>query len=184
MKRIYTTLILLLAAAITLSGCKNAATSTNSDAKSGETTSSNSSSGKNQPAANDNKATGESSANATATDASNNAATLLGTYAMSEVHAGGVVNMISQLKTEITFASDGTYSRVSKRNNNIYHTDAGEYRVEGNNQLVLLIKMAKQKIYNPPLERKHAFTLSRDGEELKMSSDDGKIAVFRKVKKS
>jgi hypothetical protein len=100
---------------------------------------------------------------------------------MTEVHAGGVVNMISQLKTEITFAADGSYTRVSKRNGNIYHVDAGQYRLEDNDHLVLMIKMAKQKIYDPPRERKHSFTLSRDGAELKMTSEDGKIAVFRKV---
>ena len=62
--------------------------------------------------------------------------------------------------------------------------DAGQYRLEGNDHLVLMIKMAKQKVYDPPRERVHAFTLSRDGEELKMTADDGKIAVFRKIKKA
>jgi hypothetical protein len=169
---------------IALAGCKNAGTSTNGVAKPAQTSSSNSNSASSQAVANGNTASGESVANPPADGAGSNASRLYGTYSMTEVHAGGVVNMISQLKTEITFATDGTYSRVSRRNNNVYHTDAGEYRVEGNDMIVLLIKMARQKVYDPPRERRHSFTLSRDGDELRMSSGDGKTAIFRRVKKA
>jgi hypothetical protein len=183
MKRIYTTSILILLLAVSLVGCKNAATSTNNETKPAQPLTSNSNSASNQPAANSNASTEKSSATASAADA-NNGSKLFGTYEMTEVHSGGVVNMISQMKTEITFLADGNYTRISKRNGKPYHSDAGGYRIEGNDQLVLVIRIAKQKVNNPPLERKHSFTLSRDGEELRMTSDDGKIAVFRKVRKA
>jgi hypothetical protein len=183
MKRIYTTSTLLLLLAIGLVGCKNAATSTNNQTSAAQPPSSNSNAADDQRLTNSNAATATSSGTPAAVNATD-VAKLFGTYAMSEVHSGGVVNMISQMKTQITFLSDGTYSRISMRHGNVYHSDAGNFRVEGNDQLVLLIKFAKQKVNNPPLERRHNFSLSRDGEELRMTSADGKVAVFRKIKKS
>jgi PBP1b-binding outer membrane lipoprotein LpoB len=183
MKRIYTTSILILLLAAGLSGCKNAATSTNNDTKPAQPPTSNSNQVTNPSPSNSNASIDKSSATASAAAASTGSK-LFGTYEMSEVHSGGVVNMISQMKTELTFLSDGNYMRISRRNGKIYHSDAGNYRIEGNDQLVLLIKFAKQKVNNPPLERKHTFTLSRDGEELRMTSEDGKVAVFRKVRKA
>lgn len=183
MKRIYTTSALLLLLAAGLAGCKNAATSTSNQASPAQTATSNSNAPASQPAANGNAPTEKAPGAATAAEA-NAVSKLYGTYSMTEVHSAGVVNMISQLKTQITFLSDGTYSRISMRKGNVYHSDAGIFRVEGNDQLVLLIKFARQKVHNPPLERRHSFTLSRDGEELRMTSDDGKVAVFRKIKKA
>lgn len=182
MKIMYRTSALILLLVIWLAGCKNAATSTSNKAKPVQSAPSNLNRANDQPAANGNSSTEVSKA--TASVDANNASKLFGTYTMSEVHSGGVVNMISQMKTELTFLSDGTYSRISKRNGKVYHSDAGEYRIEGNDRLVLLIKFAKQTIHDPPLERKHSFTLSRDGEELKMTSEDGKVAVFRKTRKA
>jgi hypothetical protein len=182
MKKIHTTSILFFLLAIGLVACKNAATSTNNQTSAAQASPASSNAAHDQPRTNVNAATGSASGTS-ATDNANDVAKLFGTYAMSEVHSAGVVNMISQLKTQITFLSDGTYSRISMRNGNVYHSDAGRFRVEGNDQLVLLIKFARQKINNPPLERRHSFTLSRDGEELKMTSADGKVAVFRKIKK-
>jgi hypothetical protein len=181
MRRIYRISALLLLLASSTGACKNAATSTNNQASPAQPPAANSNAPKDQPPANN--AAAEKSSGAAAPAASN-PSKLFGTYAMSEVHSGGVVNMISQMKTQITFLADGTYSRISMRKGNVYHSDAGNFRVEGNDQLVLLIKFAKQKVHNPPLERRHSFTLSRDGEELTMTSDDGKVAVFRKVKKA
>ncbi|MFP5263705.1 MAG: hypothetical protein ACLGJB_17630 [Blastocatellia bacterium] len=182
MRRIYRISVLLLLLASWTGACKNAATSTNNQASPGPPPAANSNAPNDQPPANNNTAA-EKSSGAPAPAASN-PSKLFGTYAMSEVHSGGVVNMISQMKTQITFLADGTYSRISMRKGNVYHSDAGNFRVEGNDQLVLLIKFAKQKVHNPPLERRHSFTLSRDGEELTMTSDDGKVAVFRKIKKA
>lgn len=190
MKRLSTTSILLLLLAIGLVGCRNAGTSTNNQTSSAnnqtnaaQQTPSNSNAADDKQPTNSSAAT-QSPSGTSAVGNANDVAKLFGTYAMSEVHSGGVVNMISQMKTQITFLSDGTYSRISMRHGNVYHADAGNFRVEGNDQLVLLIKFARQKVNNPPLERRHSFTLSRDGEELKMTSADGKVAVFRKIKKA
>ncbi|HEX8091942.1 MAG TPA: hypothetical protein VF762_24035 [Blastocatellia bacterium] len=183
MKRIYRISVLLLLLASATGACKNAATSTNNQGSPAQPPASNSNAPNDQPSANNNTGT-EKSSGAAAAQSTSNVSKLFGTYAMSEVHSGGVVNMISQMKTQITFLADGTYSRISMRKGNVYHSDAGDFRVEGNDHLVLLIKFAKQKVHNPPLERRHSFTLSRDGEELKLTSADGKVAVFRKIRKS
>jgi hypothetical protein len=62
------------------------------------------------------------------------------------------------------------------------HDDHGQYRIENGDQLVLTIQMSKKTIHNPPIEKRHRITLSRDGEELQMISDKGDAAVFRKVR--
>jgi hypothetical protein len=110
----------------------------------------------------------------------------LGTYVMSEVHdKQGIVSIISEVKTVIHFSPDGTYERSSSKEGTPYHNDWGEYRVEGDDKLVLSIKMSKQKldnkVHNPPLEKTHRFTLSPDGQELQLTTDDGKMAVFRRT---
>ena len=110
---------------------------------------------------------------------------LLGTYVMSEVHDKGIVSIISEVKTVIHFSPDGTYDRSSSKEGTIYHSDSGEYRVEGDDKLVLSILMSKQRldsmVHNPPLQKTHKFTLSADGQELRLTTDDGKTAVFRRT---
>ncbi|HWN97874.1 MAG TPA: hypothetical protein VNS63_01235 [Blastocatellia bacterium] len=114
---------------------------------------------------------------------------LHGAYVMSEIHDKGVVNLISEFKTVIYFSADGTYSRASSKKGTVYHTDSGQYRVDGDDKLVLTIQMSKgvgrtkameNQIHNPPLQKTHKFTLSAGGEELRMTSDDGKVALFRR----
>ena len=112
------------------------------------------------------------------------AAQLAGTYVMTEVHDKGVVTIISELTSVIHFAADGTYTRSSSKKGRVYHTDSGGYRVEGGDKLVLTIQMSKtgsdRKIHSTPLSKTHKFTLSSNGEELRMISDDGKVALFRR----
>jgi hypothetical protein len=109
----------------------------------------------------------------------------LGTYVMSEVLDKGIVSIISEVKTVIHFSPDGTYERSSSKQGTPYHNDWGRYRVEGDDKLVLSIEMSKQKldnkVHNPPLEKTHKFTLSPDGQELRLTTDDGKTAVFRRT---
>jgi hypothetical protein len=109
----------------------------------------------------------------------------LGTYVMSEVHDKGIVSIISEVKTVIHFSADGSYDRSSSKEGTAYHNDWGQYRVEGDDKLVLSIRMSKQKLNNklhdPPLQKTHKFTLSPDGQELKLTTDDGKTAVFRRT---
>ena len=111
-------------------------------------------------------------------------AQLAGTYVMTEVHDKGVVTIISELTSVIHFAADGTYTRSSSKKGTVYHTDSGAYRVEGGDKLVLMIQMSKtgsdRKMHSTPLRKTHKFTLSSNGAELRMISDDGKVALFRR----
>jgi hypothetical protein len=109
----------------------------------------------------------------------------LGTYVMSEVHDKGIVSIISEVKTVIRFSPDGSYDRSSSKQGTPFHNDWGHYRVEGDDKLILSIEMSKQKldnkVHNPPLQKTHKFTLSPDGQELRLTTDDGKTAVFRRT---
>lgn len=109
---------------------------------------------------------------------------LAGAYVMSEVHDKGVVNIMSEMKTVISFAGDGSYRRTSTKKGKVYHTDSGTYRIDGEDKLVLAILMSQagmeRKLHNTPLRKTHKFTLSSNGEELRLISDDGKVALFRR----
>ncbi|HWP42087.1 MAG TPA: hypothetical protein VNO14_02540, partial [Blastocatellia bacterium] len=108
---------------------------------------------------------------------------LSGDYILSEVqHEGQIVMISSENSTEISFRPDGTYARVSRMNGRVDHTDSGEFRIEGGNQLVLRIQMWKKEFQLPAVEKKHSFTLSADGAELRMAGSDGKIGVFRRTR--
>ena len=169
---------------VPLAGCNKGAATSNSDAKPATSNS--------NPAASGAPASQDNSNASGAKPADNNAASnepadptkMLGTYQMVKVEKAGVVNMLSQAKSEITFIPDGTYSRLSKVSGKVIHDDHGQYRIEGGEYLVLTIQISKKNIHNPPLEKRHKISLSRDGEELKMISENGDIAVFHKIKKT
>ena len=108
---------------------------------------------------------------------------LIGTYEAREIEDKGVVTLISQIKTVISFSAAGTYSRASQAKGKIYHSDSGQFRIEAPNKLVLTIQTSKKTILKPPVERTHTFTLSPDGDELKLTSDKGVTAVFHRVSK-
>jgi hypothetical protein len=40
--------------------------------------------------------------------------------------------------------------------------------------------MSQGKIQQPAVEKRHTFSLSEDGTELKLTGKDGKLAVFRR----
>jgi len=103
---------------------------------------------------------------------------------MVQVQKAGVVNMLTEARSEITFIPDGTYSRLSKLKDRVIHDDHGQYRIENGQYLVLTIQISKKNIHNPPLEKRHKISLSSDGEELKMISENGDIAVFHKISKT
>lgn len=106
----------------------------------------------------------------------------LGTYRISEVHANGIITMISvDNSTEITFNEDGSYSRKSMLRGKQDHSDSGRYRIDGSDQLTLLISQDNDKPLATPVEKKHSFKLSADGDELSLTSADGKVAVFRRL---
>jgi hypothetical protein len=107
---------------------------------------------------------------------------LLGSFSVVEVHHKGMIDMISaENTTQIDFTPDGRFSRVSKKGGKVDHSDSGDFRVEGQDQLVLLIRESKQQIQDPPVVRRHKIELSRDGTELRMMSKQGMTAMFRKT---
>lgn len=110
---------------------------------------------------------------------------LVGTYESREVQNEGVLTVISELKTIWVFFTDGNYSRVSQVKGKTYHSDSGTFRIEPPDKLVLTIQTtgerAKRKILNPPTTKSHIFSLSPDGDELRLTSAKGSIGIFRKV---
>ena len=106
---------------------------------------------------------------------------LVGSYTIAEVHEKGVVTMIPhQIATQITFLPDGSFSRTSKARDKANFKDSGQFVIEGQDQLILKIVMSRGQIQQPAVEKRHKFSLSEDGMELKMIAKDGKVAVFRR----
>lgn len=159
------------AAASPLTPAKNASATANTPAPSVSPTNANSNAAAAKPA--------ESS---TATEGPVDVSKLVGVYEMVQVQKEGVVSMISQLKTRITFNTEGTYRRESRVKGKIYHDDTGQFRVENGDQLVLVIQMSKKHVISPRIEKRQKISLSPDGEEMKLTSNDGGTAVFRKVR--
>ena len=114
--------------------------------------------------------------------ASSRIGVLQGTYTISEVQHDGIVEMVSpNNSTEITFKQPSSFSRQSKIGGKVTHTDSGQFQVEGDN-LILKIVMSKNQLQVKPVEKRFAYTLSADGEELKLTTDKNKTAVFRRTK--
>ncbi len=133
-------------------------------------------------AASDNANTSKESA-ASSKEAPKKTPQLIGTYEAREVENKGVVTLISQIKTVISFSSAGTFSRASQAKGVIYLSDSGQFRIEPPNKLVLTIQTSRKAILKQPVERTHTFSLSPDGDELKLTSDKGATAVFHRVSK-
>ena len=109
-------------------------------------------------------------------------AKLIGTYEAREVENNGVVTLISHIKTVFTFTADGNYSRVSQVKGKIYHSDGGQFRIEGPDKLVLTIQISGKNIQSPPVIKTHKFSLSPDGDELKMTSEKS-TATYQRTSK-
>jgi hypothetical protein len=112
---------------------------------------------------------------------------LIGTYESREVEKEGVVTVISKLRTVWMFAADGNYSRVSQVNGKTYHSDSGVFRIEAPDKLVLTIQVtglkANRKIQSPAVVKTHKYSLSPDGDELRLISDKGAVGIFQRVSK-
>lgn len=174
--------ILLVLSMLLLAGCNAGETASNTPAKPAPADNSN------QAAANADRNTNSSKQGDTpATAKPSEPGQLIGTYESREVQDQGVVTLISQLKTLWMFSADGTYSRVSQVKGEPYHADSGTFRVEPPDKLMLTIQVtglkAKRKIQNPPLAKTHIFSLSPDGEELRLTSAKGSVGIFRRVAK-
>lgn len=173
---------LLVLSMLLLAGCKAGETASNTAAKPA-------------PADNSNQAAASADRNTNSSkqgDASTAAkpagpAQLIGTYESREVHDQGVVTLISQLKTLWMFSGDGTYSRVAQVKGQPYHADSGTFRIEPPDKLVLTIQVTglktKRQIQSPPLAKTHIFSLSPDGEELRLTSAKGSVGIFQRVAK-
>jgi hypothetical protein len=142
----------------------------------------------NQDAASANRNTNSSTqADTSSTATPAGPAQLVGTYESREVHSEGVVTLITQLKTLWMFSADGTYSRVSEVKGKPYHADSGTFRIEPPDKLVLTIQVTGPKtnrhIQNPPLSKTHKFSLSPNGDELRLTSEKGSVGIFERVSK-
>jgi hypothetical protein len=182
-------ILIIVLLSVLLAGCNKSAATSNSNSKPNSNSGASPTStgpvdSSSAAQANNNTSDGKAADNSAASNIPADPAKMLGTYQMVQVQRAGVVNMLSESKTEITFSPEGTYSRLSKVKEKIIHDDQGQYRVEGGEYLVLTIQVSKKNIHNPPIEKRHKISLSRDGEELKMISDKGNIAVFHKIKKT
>lgn len=110
-------------------------------------------------------------------------ALLQGTYAISEVQHDGLVEMISSANsTEITFKPPSSFSRLSKKNGQKDFTDSGQYKIEGSDKLILKILMSNEKAQINPVSKQHTISISPTGDELKLTSDKGRTAVFRRIR--
>lgn len=189
MKRtLSSSLVLLVSLMLSLAGCKGRESASNNAAKPAAAASSNAS-----PADNSNLAQSASenrNANTSKeTDAPVKASPpqLVGTYEAREIQDKGVVTLVSKIRTLISFSADGTYSRASQAKGKIYHSDSGQFRIEAPDKLVLTIQMsgqqANKKIQSPPLLKTHKFSLSPDGDELRLTSDKGATAIFLRIGK-
>lgn len=182
--------ILLIVLAFVMAGCKTGEPSSNKPAQPSPSNASNANDSENS-----NKASQSADANrnagaakgsgAASTTKSDPSAQLVGTYEAREIHDSGIVTLVSKVRTVISFSANGTYTRVSQHGGQTYHSDSGQFRIDAPDKLVLTIQMSaeksKPKIQNPPLQKTHTFSLSADGEELKLTSTNGSTAVFRRV---
>jgi hypothetical protein len=110
-------------------------------------------------------------------------ALLVGTYAISEVQHDGIVEMITSANTtEITFKSPSSFYRVSKKDGKSDYKDNGQFKIEGNDKLILTILMANDKMQLKPVSKQHKFWISPTGDELKLTSAQGRTAVFRRIR--
>jgi len=141
----------------------------------------------NQPAKPTDQGNANSAKSSGASPTSDSQAELIGEYEMREIQDRGVVTMVSAIKTKLFFMADGSYERVSKKDGRTYHSDSGRFRIESPDKLVLSIQLSGQQanrtIQNPPLQKTHKFKLSPDGDELKLTSDKGSVAVYHRLSK-
>jgi hypothetical protein len=108
---------------------------------------------------------------------------LTGAYVSSEVDDNGKVTMIKpENEVLIIFDPPHSFSRTTKADGKVVHTDAGDYRFEGADQLVLSTTISEKQPLINPSDKSYKFELSADGDELKLWGTGDKVAVFRRQK--
>lgn len=178
----FKSLILVVASVLLLSGCR-AKTATNNSSKPESSPSSNANELADSSKSSVPPAPGRKDNSAAEPKAS---AQLLGTYAAREIRdTQGITTMVSERRSLISFLPDGSYSRVAQRKDGTTdHSDSGRFRIDPPDKLVLTIEVSDKRIQSPPLRRMHKFSLSEDGDELKMTNEKGAVAVYRRVSKT
>lgn len=111
-----------------------------------------------------------------------------GVYSISEVDHRvdnkNVVDMIpAHREIQISFRPDGSFMRISWRQGLVALTETGTFRVEPPDQLVLSPTKVNEKNITDGRNTRYKFTLSDDGDELKLWGARGNIAVFHRIKK-
>lgn len=106
---------------------------------------------------------------------------LIGSYEAREVDAKGVITLMTEAKTTFLFSADGSYTRISQDKGKTYHKDSGTFSIQPPDKLVLTIQVSDKDIKMPPVSKTHTFSLSADGDELKLTSERGNTATFRRV---
>jgi len=174
-------IILIFTIAVTsiVWGCKSGGGASSSNASSSTTAN------KNQTPAVAQTNSNSSSGSATEqTTKPSEPAQLIGTYQAREIQEkGGVITLMSKIKTLISFSADGTFARASRAEGKTYHTDSGLFRIEPPDKLVLTIQVSKKEIQKPPVVKTHTYSLSPDGDQLKLTNDKGSTAIFQRVGK-
>lgn len=105
---------------------------------------------------------------------------LSGLYVISEVDDGGKVSMVNPDNEISLFFQANGFTRITKENGKVVHTDGGQYRIDPPDQLTLSSSVSDKQPLITPSEKTHQFDLSPDGEELKLWGASGKVAVFRR----
>ncbi|HZM90065.1 MAG TPA: hypothetical protein VFF31_26330 [Blastocatellia bacterium] len=174
--------VLLVLSVLLLGSCKSGNSASNNAATAGSTGNSNTTG-----SARDANNNASRQADAIPAPNPNEPAQLIGTYESREVHDQGVVTLMSQLKTLWNFTADGTYQRRAEVKGKPYHADSGTFRIESPDKLVLTIQASgvgpNRKIQNPPLTKTHKFSLSPNGDELRLTSEKGSIGIFERIAK-
>jgi hypothetical protein len=105
---------------------------------------------------------------------------LVGMYLISEVDENGKAAMVNPKNGITLFFQAGGFTRITKENGKVAHTDGGTYRIEGTDQLVLVSNVSDKQPLLTPSEKTHKFELSSDGDELKLWGTGGRVAIFRR----
>ena len=105
---------------------------------------------------------------------------LVGTYELNEMQKGGVTTIMSKIKTQIVFTSDGRYSLATTAGGRTTHTESGQFHLEGDS-LVFSMVLSDKDIKTTPVTKRSKVTVIGDGRELRVISKKGNVAVFYRI---
>ena len=113
---------------------------------------------------------------------------LTGVYTISEVDHQldnkNVADMIpSHREIQFTFRPDGSFKRVARKVALIHLTETGTFKIEEPDQLVLSPSIVNDKKVTDGRTTTYKFSLSPDGDELKLLGARGNVAVFHRTEK-